>query len=498
MRPQLDLRAPSERLFIGGEWTTARSGGSFDSVCSATGEVIAPVAEATAPDVDLAVQAAHGAFSTWSQTTTAERYDALMSMASRLRSQLDRLTLIEVVDVGATISRMKGSVGRAVDTFETYAGWARHLRGSTTAVGPTQLAMTLREPLGVVAQIIPFNVPLLFAARAIATSLVTGNTVVLKPSEYTPLTALELAELTRDVLPAGTVNVLTGYGESCGVPLVAHDMVRKVHFRGSMSTGRQVRMACAARDIPCSLELGGKNPLVVYPDADIPAAVRGAIRGLNLNNQGQSCGSPTRLLVHDDVYDEFRERLVAGFADVRVGLPWDSTAQMGSIVSGPQYNRVLSYLDGGTRSDGCRLLIGGGPIDRSGRPDLPAAGLFIEPTVFEVADPTLPIATEEVFGPVTCLFRWNDESEMLRLVNGLDYGLTASVWTHDLTTAHRTARRVQAGTVWINQHGVSPAGVPRGGWKASGVGKEGAIEEIESYTQEKTVIVHLPESQREM
>ncbi|HEX9644536.1 MAG TPA: aldehyde dehydrogenase family protein [Acidimicrobiia bacterium] len=485
--PELDLRAPPG-VFVDGDWKATAGGASFDTICPATGDVIGTVAEATAPDVDLAVRAADAAFAAWSRTTTEQRHDLLVALAERIEADRDRLTLIEVVDTGSTISRMRSDMVNAARLLRMYAGLARQLRGSTIPVGPNTLAYTVREPYGVVAHIVPFNHPLMFAAQAIGAALAAGNTIVLKPSEYTPLSTRELAELARDLFAPGVVNVLTGFGASCGAHLASHPLVRKVFFRGSVPTGRSVAAACASRGVPFELELGGKNPFLVWPDADVPAAVRGAVAGLNLGHQGQSCGSATRLLVHDDVYEDFRDALVDAFAKIKVGFPWEPDADMGAMVSTPQYDRVIGYLDLES-TPGARILAGGGPVDDR-RLD---GGLFVQPTVVEVTDASLPIATEEIFGPVTCLMRWNDEDEVIEQANSLDYGLTASVWSRDLATAHSTARRLEAGVVWVNQHGPRPAGVPIGGRKASGTGKELSLEEVDAYTQEKTVLVALPE-----
>ena len=484
--PELDLRAPGG-AFIDGSWRATDVGLFFESICPATGDVIGTVSEATAPDVDQAMQAADAAFNgSWSATTTEQRYDALMEFANRIEADGDRLGLIEVVDTGSTIARMRGDIDAAAKFIRMYAGFARELRGSTIPVGPDMLAYTVREPYGAVAHIVPFNHPFMFAAQAIGVALAAGNTIVLKPSEYTPLATLELAEIARGIFPPGVVNVLAGFGTPCGIAMVSHELVRKVFFRGSAVTGRIVATTSAQRGVPCELELGGKNPFLVYPDADVALAVKGAVSGLNLGHQGQSCGSATRLLVHDDVYDDFREGLIAAFGKVKVGLPWERDVDMGALVSRQQYDKVLSFIEAGL-AGGARALIGG----RASQDRSLTGGFFVDPTIFEVEDSSLSIATQEIFGPVTCLMRWHDEDQVIGLANSLEYGLTASVWSRDLATAHAAARRLQAGMVWINQHGPRPAGVPIGGRKASGTAKELSIEEIDSYTQEKTVLVNV-------
>jgi betaine-aldehyde dehydrogenase len=482
--PELDLKAPG-KLFIDGGWQDAAEGGELDAVCPANGEVIATVPAATAPDVDRAVRAAHAAFHGWSRTSVDERQATLLRFADLLEEQAARLTAIEVVDTGSTVARMSNDVAAGVKLIRMYAGLIRQLRGATIPVSSDMLAYTTREPFGVVGAIVPFNHPVMFAAQAIGVALAAGNTIVIKPSEYTPLTTLELGTIIAEVFPPGVVNLLTGLGPDCGTPLVQHPLTDKIHFRGSVTTGRLVSAMCAERGIPCTLELGGKNPFIVYPDADVAAAYRGAISGLNLGHQGQSCGSATRLFVHDDVYDEFRDGLVAEFEKVRVGLPWDPDSDMGAIISPQQYERVVSFLRS-AHEGGARALVGGAVSDD---PALPSGGLWVQPTIFEVDDPSMRVATEEIFGPVTCLMRWSDEDEVIGLANGLEYGLTASVWSRDLATALRTTDRLEAGVVWVNQHGPRPIGVPIGGQKGSGAGRELSIEELEGYTQTKSVMI---------
>ncbi|MGH8869819.1 MAG: aldehyde dehydrogenase family protein [Actinomycetes bacterium] len=484
--PTLHRRAP-DQLFIGGQWVDGADGKRLSVTCPATGELLAELPAGTERDVDAAADAAAEAFrSTWRDTPPDERAAALLTLADRLEREADRLAMIDVVDNGSTVRRMRADVDTGVSLLRMYAGLVRTLGGRTIPIDATTLNYTLREPYGVTGVVVPFNHPFLFAAQVTGAVLAAGNTLVLKPSEHTSLSALEVAKAAEDLLPPGVLNVVTGLGADTGAPLVRHPLVRKVHFKGSVPTGRNVLSIGAETVKPVTLELGGKSPFVVYPDADLDKAIPGAVTGLNLVHQGQSCGSATRLFVHDEVYDEFRDGVVEAFRALRPGLPWDPAADMGSIVSVQQYEKVLGYV-GGALSDGARLLTGGHPVDVEELKD----GLYLEPTVFEDVEHDMAVAREEIFGPVTCLFRWTDEDEMFQRANDVIYGLTASVWTRDLATAHRAASRLEAGFVWVNGHGRRPVGSPFGGYKQSGIGKERAQEELSQYTQEKSVVVAL-------
>lgn len=483
--PRLDLRAP-QALLIDGEWCAPTEGGTFASLCSATGEPLPSLPDASSEDVDRAVRAARAAYERGDGLRDVEdRIDLLEALARALESHVERLGLIETIDTGSTIARMESDVVQSARMLRMYGQLARSLRGATIPTGPSVFAYTRREPFGVVGQIIPFNHPLMFAAQAIGACIATGNTVILKPSEYTGLTTLELGEITRSILPPGLVGVLPGRGASAGAALVEHPGVGKIHFRGSVETGRRIAARCAELDKSVSLELGGKNPMIVFPDADLPSVIEGGTRGLNLGHQGQSCGSASRLFVHSAVFDEVAAGLVERFRAVRVGLPWERATGMGAIVSTQQHERVVAYIASGLEQ--AELLAGGGAASVAEAPD----GLYLEPTVFEVRDPSARILNEEIFGPVSSLVRWDDENDVIATANGLPYGLTASVWTGEVTRAHRIAHALEAGVVWINQHGPRPLGVPIGGFKASGSGKELSIEELEAYTRLKSVLVRL-------
>lgn len=484
--PQID-RYAADQLFIDGQWSPAASGQTFAVTCPVTGEPLADLSLAGPADVDRAVRAAARAFdTTWRSTTPTERAQLLRLLADRLEEHADRLALIDVVDNGSTIRRMRADIDTGLELMRTYAGLIKTIGGRTIPIDDHTLNYTIREPYGVVSVIVPFNHPFMFAAQMVGSALAAGNTLVLKPSEATSLTALEIAKVAEDILPAGVLNVLTGFGDGCGAPMVAHPLVRKVHFKGSVPTGRKVMEACSAMIKPVSLELGGKGPFIVYPDMDVTTAVNGAVKGLNLVHQGQSCGSATRLFVHADIYDEFKAGLVKAFGSLHAGAPWEPDVEMGCMVTKTHFDKVMSYIAQGVES-GARLIAGG---KQATDPSLPGE-LFIEPTIFECDDMSPVVAREEIFGPVTCLFRWSDEDEMIAQANDVEYGLTASVWTNNLSIAHRAVARLQAGYIWINAHGRRPVGSPFGGYKQSGIGKERAQDEFNSYTQEKSVLVEL-------
>jgi betaine-aldehyde dehydrogenase len=481
--PALDRRAP-DAMSIGGRWVPAVDGSTMAVVCPATGEPITTLPSAGSADVDAAVAAARQAWrSGWADTTPRQRADVLFELADRLSRDAERLALIDVVDNGSTIRKMRGDIASGVAMMRTFAGLIPTIGGRTIPLDADTFNYTVREPWGVVGVIVPFNHPFQFAAQIVGSVLAAGNTLVFKPSELTSLSTLEVAKAAEDLLPPGVLNVLTG-GAGAGAPLVAHPDVDKVHFKGSLPTGRAVLAAGAATIKPVSLEMGGKNPFIVFPDADLDRAVDGAVVGMNFVHQGQSCGSSTRVFVHDELYDDFRDRLVAKVESLRPGLPWHDDADMGSIVSRGQYERVLSHISDAL-SAGATLLTGGGAVADEELRD----GLYIEPTVFEPASHDLPLVQDEIFGPVMCLFRWTDEDELFRLANDVIYGLTASVWTNDLVTAHRAIRRLQAGLVWVNNHNRRPALTPFGGYKQSGLGKERAMDELQTYTQEKSVLM---------
>jgi acyl-CoA reductase-like NAD-dependent aldehyde dehydrogenase len=380
---------------------------------------------------------------------------------------------------------MRNDAHLAAGQMRYFAGLALELRGQTIPTGADRLNYTLMEPYGVVGRIIPFNHPLMFAAEKIAAPLVAGNTVVLKPSEHTSLSALRLADLIAEAFPPGVVNIVTGLGSEAGDALSIHPGVPRIAFIGSVAIGREIQRRAAEHVVKTvTLELGGKNPMAVFPDANLDDAIDGAVRGMNFTWQGQSCGSTSRLLVHESLHGELVERLAARLEGLLSGPPDDDATDIGAIVHRGQYEKVLGYIELG-RSEGARLVVGGGP------PDPPPApgGMFVRPTLFDRVDPGSRLAQEEIFGPVLAVMPFREYDEAVRIANSVSYGLTASVFTGDLATAHRFARDVEAGYVWVNDASRHFPGVPFGGVKNSGVGREEGFEELASYAQPKNVNV---------
>jgi betaine-aldehyde dehydrogenase len=452
----------------------------------ATGEVVGSFPRCRAEQVDAAVRAAHDAFAAWRATPALERAAVVERIADVVDAHAEELAALDVADNGSPIKEMRKDAAIASGQLRYFAGLALQLRGDTIPGEFDRLDYTLQEPYGVVGRIIPFNHPLMFAAGKIGAPLVAGNTVVLKPSEHTSLSALRLAELLEGVVPAGVLQVVTGYGDEAGDALVAHPLARRLAFIGSVDIGRGIQRRAADGGVKTvTLELGGKNPIVVFPDADLDDAVEGVVGGMNFTWQGQSCGSTSRLLVHEQLHDEFVERLVARVEGLRSGMPDDEGTDTGAIVHDRQLEKVLGYLELG-RAEGARVVAGGGPPDD---PEL-AGGMFVRPTVFDGVRPDMRLAREEIFGPVLAVLAFRDYDHALEIANGVSYGLTASVFTGDLRTAHRFARDVQAGFVWVNDSARHFPGVPFGGVKDSGVGREEDVAELYSYAQVKNVNVH--------
>jgi len=460
------------------------SGAYYDVSNPGSGESLGQAADGAAADVDAAVESARKAFREWRNVPPLERAKTLRQFAAIVRDNTRELATLDAIDCGNPVRAMIGDAEIAAAQIDFFAGLVTEMKGASIPMGPGRMNVSVREPLGVVARIIPFNHPFMFAAGKSAAPIAAGNTVVVKPPEQAPLSALRLAELAEDVFPPGVFNVVTGAGRETGAALVAHRGVAKVALIGSVAAGRAVMRSAADTIKPVLLELGGKNALIAFADAD-PAEVADAmIAGMNFAWCGQSCGSTSRAFlhaaVHDRVLNEVKERIRA----YRPGLPEDWETTMGAIVNHAQYERVMSHIET-AKKEGATLVCGGGPPDAPGL----RGGLYIEPTVFARVTPAMTIAREEIFGPVLSVLQWTDEAAMIRNVNALDVGLTCSIWTRDIDTALRTAHAAEAGFVWINEVARHFLGAPFGGVKQSGMGREECLEELLSFTQEKNIHV---------
>ena len=472
-------------MLVGGEFRAAHSGETIDVINPASGEVIGTVPRGGREDVEDAVRAARDAFEGWRHTNPLERAKCVYALAELILEHAEELALLDVVENGSPIREMRGDAQKAVGALRYFAGLALQLRGETIPGDSDRVNYTLMQPFGVVGRIVPFNHPLMFAAGKTVAPLIAGNTVVVKPSEHTSTSALRLAELASEVFPPGVVNVVTGYGDEAGDALVIHPDVRRIAFTGSAEIGRTIQQRAATHVVKTvTLELGGKNPIVVFADADVEAAIDGALRGMAFTWQGQSCGSTSRLLVHRSLHEEFVARLGERMDALRSGPPEEETTDTGAIVHRRQYEKVLGYLQLG-RDEGARVVAGGGAPDD---PQL-ANGLFVGPTLFDDVRPDSRLAQEEIFGPVLAAMPFDTYDEALAIANSVSLGLTASVYTPDLGTAHRFARDIEAGYVWVNDAQKHFPGAAYGGYKDSGVGREEGIEELVSYAQLKNVNV---------
>lgn len=480
------LPLPQHRsLYYGGGWHEPKSGSYGEVTSPGTGESLGKVAEASAADVDAAVAAAYDAFRQWRNVAPLERAKVLRRMAEVVRQNAEELALIDAADCGNPVAEMVSDANVAAAQLEFFAGLVTEMKGDSIPMGPDAVNFTVREPRGVVGRIIPFNHPFMFCAGKAAAPLAAGNTVIMKPPEQAPLSSLRLAELTEGLLPRGVFNVVPG-GREAGATLASHPRVAMIALIGSVPTGRAVLKSAADTLKPALLELGGKNALVAYADAD-PDAVAGAvIAGMNFTWCGQSCGSTSRAFLHDKIHDAVLERVKAKIAKYRPGIPTDPKTTMGAIVSKTQLDRIMGFIQS-AKDEGARLVSGGK------RPDDPALarGFYVEPTVFADVTPKMRIAREEIFGPVLSVMKWSDEAAMLAEVNAVEYGLTCAIWTNDLSVAHRTATAVEAGFVWINEVGRHFLGTPFGGYKQSGMGREECLSELISFTQEKNIHIRL-------
>ncbi|MGH9310986.1 MAG: aldehyde dehydrogenase family protein [Vicinamibacterales bacterium] len=475
------------RLLINNEWVPSASGKTMEVINPATEEIVTEVPAAEAADVDAAVGAARAALDgPWGRMSARERGRLVRKLADGLMARLDEVARLETIHNGKPISESRQiEVPAAAECFEYYGGWSDKVMGETIPVKGNHLTYTLREPVGVVAAIVPWNFPLLLAAWKVAPALACGNTVILKPASQTPLTALALGEIAIDAgLPPGVLNIVTGSGTTVGQAIVEHPGVDKIAFTGDTGTGRSIMQAAAGTLKRITLELGGKSPNIVFADADVDAAVRGATIGI-FYGKGEVCAAGSRLLVDRSIKNEFIDKLAARANKMLPGDPMDPKTRLGALSSGKQLETVMRYIDAGKR-EGATLVAGGERTDIG-----TGKGYFLRPTVFADVEAHMTIAREEIFGPVLAAIDFADVDEAIARANDSPYGLAAGVWTRDIKKAHYVARRLQAGTVWINTYNVYDTAAPFGGYKQSGFGREMSAHALEHYTQIKSVWVDL-------
>jgi acyl-CoA reductase-like NAD-dependent aldehyde dehydrogenase len=475
----------ARRMLIAGEMCEASDGSWLDSVNPATEVVHGRVPVASSADVDRAVAAAAGAQIEWAQRSIWERGALLRELGARLRTVGEETANIEAADTGNTIASLGGDVEIAASYLEYFAGLGTEMKGETVPASPGNYHFTVREPYGVVGRIVPFNHPFLFAAAHLAAPLMAGNAVVLKSAEQSPLSASIIADACREVLPPGLVNIVSGPGMPTGDALVRHPGVPRLGFTGSAGTGMAIQRSAAEVAVKrITLELGGKNPMLVFPDACATEVADAAVAGMNFAWSGQSCGSTSRILVHDSLYDEVVDRIAAMLEKLQVGDPRDPASQMGPVNNRAHFKRVMAHIET-ANVEGARLVTGG---QRPSGAEF-ERGFWVLPTLFADVDRNMSLACKEVFGPVLAVMRWSDEEELLSTANDSQYGLTAGIWTEDIGRAMHFANQVQAGYVWINSSSRHFVGTPFGGWKNSGLGGEECLDELLSYTQLKTVHV---------
>ena len=474
------------QLFIDGEWRDSSDGATLKTYNPANGQLLSEIADATEEDVDAAVKSARKAFNSWSKTTVNERAIILNKIADIIDENSEYLATLETMDNGKPIRETMGAdIPLAADHFRYFAGVIRAEEGVASNIDENTLNLILREPLGVVGQIVPWNFPFLMAAWKLAPVLAAGDTTVFKPSSTTSLSVLEFMRLIEDIVPKGVINIITGKGSKSGEYLQHHEGIDKLAFTGSTEVGREIGISAAKRIIPATLELGGKSANIFFSDADRNMALEGIQLGI-LFNQGQVCSAGSRIFVQEDFYDEFMEQAAAAFEKVKVGDPLDPNTQMGAQVSESQLNKILKYIEIG-KNEGARVLTGG---ERYVEGDA-KNGYFMKPTLLVDVDNSMRVAREEIFGPVGVVIKFKTEEEVIAMANDSDYGLGGGVFTKDINRAIRVAKAIRTGRVWVNTYNSFPAGATFGGYKESGIGRETHKTILDAYTQKKNILINL-------